>query len=166
MKIACYTEPIEKGFLLHYPSLAVKTELLQMWERSKEKYNCYMTVELKMPYRARTTGKGSQNNLYWALVQVIANETGEETQSIHEELKFKAISKGFPYHISKISGKPVPESTTKVNTVEMSYLIDTAYEVIAFLGIVLDPELQKGSETKAEDDNLYSDCEQGEYDIF
>lgn len=146
MKFVCYTEMQEKGLLLHFPTMAVKTEILHQWQKSKEKHNCYFTVELKLPYKSRTTGEGSQNNLFWKLVQIICDETGEEPKEIERQLKEKAIGKGYPYHVSKITGQPVPESMTKINTVEMSYLIDTAYEVIAFLGIVLEPELKVGLE--------------------
>ena len=152
MKIVCYTEPKEKGLLLHYPSASVKAELLHLWNGTKEKYNGYLTVELKKPYKSRTTGKGSQNNLFWKLVEIICKEIGEEPTVVEEELKQKAIAKGYPYHISKISGKPVPESTTKINTVEMSYLIDTAYEIIAFLGILLEPEVQKEADSSTDYD--------------
>lgn len=152
MKIVCYTEPMEKGLLLYFPSSAVKSEMLNLWQGVKEKYNGYLTVELKKPYKSRTTGKGSQNNLFWKLVQIICDEIGEEPAIVEADLKQKAIAKGFPYHISKISGKPVPESTTKINTVEMACLIDTAYEVIAFLGIVLEPALKKPADSSEDYD--------------
>lgn len=142
MKIVCYTEPTEKGFLLHYPSLAVKSELLHLWEGAKKKYNGYLTVTVDKPYKSRTTGKGSQNNLFWKLVEIIGNETGEEPKEIEQDLKVKAGSKGYPYKVSRISGRIVPTSMTEVNTVEMSYLIDTAYEVCAFLGIEIDGDLK------------------------
>lgn len=143
MKIVCYTEPTEKGLLLHFPSSAVKSEMLNLWQGAKEKYNGYLTVELKNPYKSRTTGAGSQNNLFWKLVEYICKETGDDPKNIEADLKEKAIGKGYPYHISKITGRPVPEAMTKINTVEMSYLIDTAYEVCAFLGINLAPEEAK-----------------------
>lgn len=173
MKIVCYTEPQEKGLLLHYPSQSVKAELLHLWQGAKEKYNGYLTLTLDKPYKSRTTGKGSQNNLIWALIQVICDETGEEPKEIERELKMKAIAKGYPYHVSKITGQPAPESMTKINTVEMSYLIDTAYEVIAFLGIVLKPDLSKPNNSKIPNssdvkENLTTDnlAEQALYDIF
>ena len=156
MKIVCYTEPTEKGMLLYYPSQSVKAELLHLWEGAKEKYNGYLTLTLDKPYKSRTTGKGSQNNLIWKLIEIISNETGEEPKITERDLKIKAIAKGYPYHISKITGVPEPESMTKINTVEMSYLIDTAYEVIAFLGIVLSSELKQQKKV-SESEN---------YDIF
>ena len=140
MKFVCYTRPTENGLLLQYPSESIKQEILHLWEGGKSKYNGYLTVELKNPYKSRTTGAGSQNNLFWKLVEYICKETGDDPKNTEADLKEKAIGKGYPYHISKITGRPVPESMTKINTVEMSYLIDTAYEVIAFLGINLAPE--------------------------
>lgn len=166
MKIVCYTEPQEKGLLLHYPSLAVKSELLHLWQGAKEKYNGYLTLTLDKPYKSRTTGKGSQNNLFWKLVEIISNENGEEPKQNEHDLKIKAIAKGYPYHVSKITGQPVPESMTKINTVEMSYLIDTAYEVIAFLGIELSPDLKKTDSIKTEIEQEIEEAEKFEGDIF
>lgn len=140
MKFVCYARPEEKGLVLEYPSESIKQEILHLWESGKEKYNGFLSVELKNPYKSRTTGKGSQNNLFWKLVEYICKETGDDPLATEQDLKIKAIGKGYPYHTSKITGQPVPESMTKINTVEMSYLIDTAYEVIAFLGINLAPE--------------------------
>ena len=143
MKFVCYVEKKETGLLFNFPSQAVKSEMLHLYEGAKEKYSSYMTIDINKPYKSRTTGEGSQNNLFWKLVDYIIKETGEDAKETENALKLKAISKGYPYHINKITGQPVPESMTKVNTVEMSYLIDTAYEVIAFLGIVIEKELQK-----------------------
>lgn len=160
MKIVCYVEPKENGLLLKYPSLSVKSELLHLWEGVKDKYNGFMTLTLDKPYKSRTTGEGSQNNLFWKLVQIICNEIGEDPKEIEREIKLKAIGKGYPYHTSKVTGEPIPESMTKINTVEMSYLIDTAYEIIAFLGIRLEPDLKK------EEKPRMKDTYENEYDIF
>lgn len=171
MKIVCYTEPQEKGLLLRYPSQSVKAELLHLWEGAKKKYNGYLTLTLDKPYKSRTTGRGSQNNLFWKLVEIISNENGEDPKQNEYDLKIKAIAKGYPYHISKITGQPAPESMTKINTVEMSYLIDTAYEVIAFLGIVLEPDLSKSNNSEIPNssdvkENLTTLAEQALYDIY
>lgn len=170
MKIVCYAEGQEKGLLLHYPSMSVKAEMLYLLEGVKEKYNGFMTVTIDKPYKSRTTGRGSQNNLFWKLVQIICNENGDDPKEIERDLKIKAIAKGYPYHVSKITGLPVPESTTKINTVEMSYLIDTAYEVIAFLGITLERDLQKENniitEKPEEQESGFAENAEGDYDIF
>lgn len=165
MKIICKTEVKENGLLLLYPSKAVKEQIAHLAESVNKTYGGYMTAELKKPYKSRTTGEGSQNNLFWKLVEIICNENGEEPSATEHDLKIKAIAKGYPYHISKITGQPSPESTTKINTVEMSYLIDTAYEVIAFLGIVLEPSLSK---TASIPDEVKTEQKADEkpYDIF
>jgi hypothetical protein len=151
---------MEKGLFLHYPTKAVKAEIEHLYQGAKEKYNGYMTITLDKPYKSRTTGEGSQNNLFWKLVEYISNENGEEPKIVERDLKVKAIAKGYPYHVSKITGQPEPESMTIINTVEMSYLIDTAYEVCAFLGIVLEPDLKKEEPPKIKD------TYKNEYDIF
>jgi hypothetical protein len=151
---------MEKGLFLHYPTKAVKAEIEHLYQGAKKDYNGYMTVTLDKPYKSRSTGPGSQNNLFWKLVEYISNENGEEPKIVERDLKVKAIAKGYPYHVSKITGQPEPESMTKINTVEMSYLIDTAYEVCAFLGIVLEPDLKKEEAPKIKD--TYAN----EYDIF
>ena len=55
MKVVCYAEPTETGLLLRYPTKAVKSEILHLYEGVKEKYNGYMTVTIDKPYKSRTT---------------------------------------------------------------------------------------------------------------
>lgn len=104
-----------------------------------EKKGGYVCLTIEQPYKPRTTGDKSQNNLIWKLITIIANETGNSIEDVESGLKEKAINKGYPYHINKVTGKPTGNSMRTINTVECSYLIDTAYEVIADLGIVLPP---------------------------
>ena len=157
MKFVCYTEMQEKGLLLHFPTMAIKSEILHQWQKSKEKYNCYFSVELKMPYKSRTTGKGSQNNLFYALVTEICKETGNEIEDVKDALKERAVKRGYPYTVNKITGTMKPYSTTQVNTVEMGYLIDEAMFLCSELGIVLSPDMRAEKPAKNEAEN---------YDIF
>ena len=139
MKIVCYTEPTENGLLLHYPSASVKAELLHLWEGAKENYNGYLAVDLKKPYKSRTTGKGSQNNLFYALVTEICKETGNDLEDIKDYLKEKACARrSYPYEVNKMTGRIRPYSTTKVDTVQMAGLIEEAYQLCAELGIVVE----------------------------
>ena len=140
MKIVCYAEPTENGLLLHYPSSSVKAELLHLWEGAKENYNGYLAVDLKKPYKSRTTGKGSQNNLFYALVTEICKETGNDIEDIKDYLKEKACARrSYPYEVNKMTGRIRPYSTTKVDTVQMAGLIEEAYQLCAELGIVIEP---------------------------
>lgn len=137
-------QKIENNMLcIELPAQPYKQRLLEVLKKCNDKCNGYCTIEINRPYKPRTTGKLSQNNLVWKLIQIIADETGEEVKEIEHQAKMKAISRGYPYHVSPITAEPVPESMKKINTVECSYLIDTLYEIVAFLGINLEPELSK-----------------------
>ena len=89
-------------------------------------------------YKTRTTGEGSQNNKFYALVTEICKETGNDIEDVKDALKERAIKRGYPYKVNKMTGRIRPASTTKINTVEMSYLIDEAKQVCAELGIVIE----------------------------
>ena len=140
MKIVCYAEPTENGLLLHYPSKEIKQQLLHLWEGAKENYNGYLAVDLKKPYKSRSTGKGSQNNLFYLLVTEICKETGNDIEDIKDYLKEKACARrSYPYEVNKMTGRIRPYSTTKVDTVQMAGLIEEAYQLCAELGIVIEP---------------------------
>ena len=138
MKVCCYVEPTENGLLFHFPSLAVKQKMLDVYNLAKEKSNCYMTVDFGRVYKTRTTGEGSQNNKFYALVTEICKETGNDIEDVKDALKERAIKRGYPYKVNKITGRIRPASTTQVNTVEMSYLIEEAIQLCAELGIVIE----------------------------
>lgn len=138
-----------------------------------DKNNGYVCVTLDKPYKPRTTGEGSQNNLFWFLATAIAKHTGSDIDEVEQGLKDKAINRGYPYHINSVSHKPTGDSMTTVNTVQMSYLIDVAYEEIAEQGIVLPPMYAKKPELfepKTVDTNKIAEEaleeEEEEYDIF
>ena len=135
MKIIAYTELTENGLLIHYPSLEIKSELKNLYERSKEKYNGYFKIDIQKPYPNRTTGEGSQNNKFYALVTEICKETGNDLEDVKDALKERAIKRGYPYTVNKLTGRIRPASTTEVNTLEMSYLIEEAIQECAELGI-------------------------------
>lgn len=103
--------------------------------------NGYVSVEINRPYKPRTTGEGSQNNKFYALVTEIAKETGNDIEDVKDGVKERALKRGYPYTTNPFTGKIKPYSTTKINTVEMSYLIDECIQLCSELGIILAPEL-------------------------
>ena len=137
MKVCCYTEKTENGIIFQFPSKAAKQKMLDLFELAREKSNGYMTIDFGRVYKSRTTGEGSQNNKFYALVTEICKETGNEIEDVKDAIKERAIKRGYPYSINKITGTIRPYSTTKVSTVEMSYLIDEAIQLCAELGIVI-----------------------------
>ena len=142
MKVCCYTEQTEIGLLFHFPSLAVKQKMLDVFNLAKEKSNGYMTVDFGRVYKRRTTGKGSQNNKFYALVTEICKETGNDLEDVKDALKERAIKRGYPYTVNKLTGRIRPASTTEVNTLEMGYLIEEAIQECCELGI--NPDLLEG----------------------
>ena len=121
--------------LLSVANYGVRAMLKGLVEPCEQKYGSYIKLELSAPYKNRTTGQGSQNNYFWALATAISEKMGEDIKEVERALKVKAISRGYPYHVSPIDGQPVGESMTEVDTVQMSALIETAIEVCAFLEI-------------------------------
>ena len=151
MKVCCYAEPMEKGLFLHYPTKAVKAEIEHLYQGAKEKYNGYMTVTLDKPYKSRSN---EQNRMFWGIVQQIATETGNDLDDIEEAVKERALKRGYPATANKLTGRPKPLSMTKVNTVEMGYLLDEVMQLCAELGINPDTSI-----SDTEDDIK-------QYDIF
>lgn len=143
MKTICYTKPTDDGLLLYFPSKEVRAEILHLYESSKDKYNGYMKVELSKPYKSRSTGEGSQNNKFYALVTEICKETGNDIEDVKDALKERAIKRNYPYSVNKLTGRIRPYSTTQVDTKQMSALIEEALQLCAELGIVVDENENK-----------------------
>ena len=144
MKIIAYTELTENGLLIHYPTKEIKAEILHLYETSKERFNGYFKIDIQKPYPSRTTGEGSQNNKFYALVTEICKETGNDLTDVKDYLKERAVKRGYPYEINKLTGRIKPYSTTRVDTKQMSALIEEALQLCAELGIVVDVTEEKG----------------------
>lgn len=143
VKVVLKHTVIGNNLIFELPAQPYKQKIIEVLDSCNKKANGYVSVDINRPYKPRTTGEGSQNNLFYKLVTIIANEIGDDIENVKRDIKIKAVSKGYPMTVSKITGEINPYSTTRINTVEMSYLIDTCYEVISFLGIILEPELNK-----------------------
>ena len=159
MKVCCHTEKTENGIIFQFPSKAVKQKMLDLFELARERSNGYMTIDFGRVYKSRTTGEGSQNNLFYELCTEICKETGNDLEDVKDALKERAIKRGYPYKVNPINNQIKPFSTTKVNTVEMGYLIDEEKQLCAELGIVL-PDIEQEEAPKIKD--TYAN----EYDIF
>ena len=162
MKIVCHTVLTDKGLLLEFPSSAVKSQMQKLQAGAEEKSNGYMTVDIARVYKSRTTGEESQNNKFYALVTAICNETGNDMEDVKDALKERAIKRGFPYKINPINNKIKPYSTTKIDTVQMSYLIEETIQLCAELGI--NPDMVQEAET-LEHEEVMEEPEQKEYEF-
>ena len=110
----------------------------------REKYGGYMRVKISPPYKRRTTGKNSQNSKWYALVQKICEATGNDIEDVKDYLKEKAIRRGYPYRVNNLNGKIRPYSTTEVDTVQMSYLIEETIQFCIEYGI--NPDIEEVEE--------------------
>ena len=129
MKVCCHTEKTENGIIFQFPSKAVKQKMLDLFELAREKSNGYMTIDFGRVYKSRTTGKGSQNNLFYELCTEICKETGNDITDVKDYLKERAVKRGYPYEINKLTGRIRPYSTTRVDTKQMSALIEETLQM-------------------------------------
>lgn len=124
--------------LLSVSDYGVRSAIKSLEELSVQKYGGYIKCEITPPYKSRTTGKGSQNSKIWAMIQEIAQATGNDIEDVEDYIKDKATARGYPFKVNKINGAMKPESMTKINTVDASLLIDELYKLAAELGITLE----------------------------
>lgn len=140
MKVAMYFDFQPNGILFHFPSEPYRSELNRLLVDCKSRYGGYCTIDVTRPYKSRSN---QQNRMFWGIVQQIAFETGNDLEDVEEAVKERAAKRGYPMKVNNLTGKPKPESMTKVNTVEMGYLLEEAMQLASELGIVVEKELQK-----------------------
>lgn len=92
-------------------------------------------LQLKKWYKSRTTGWKSQNHHLNSHVQQIAEETGNDFDTVKVWAKTEAISAGYPYDL--INDLVIPWSETRIDVLQCSVLIDTLHRLAAEYGINL-----------------------------
>lgn len=116
-----------------------------LFETIKAKYNGFMRCQFSAPYKPRTTGKASQNHRINGFLMQICNETGNDFDDLKMYCKKRAIRRGYPVKvdgqgypiISLETGDYIPESESKIDTVQASYLIEEIEQLASELGITL-----------------------------
>ena len=96
MKIESFSHK-DGTLLLSTSYWSVRASLKDLVQLCDDKYGGFVRLELSPPYRARTTGLNSQNNLIWKLITIIAKETGNELSDVEDAVKERAIKRGYPY---------------------------------------------------------------------
>ncbi len=86
----------------------------------------------------RSTGRHSQNNHMHGHAAQIAAVIGDSMEDVLHEACLKTAD--YPFHVSKLSGKPVPQSTSKATTQQAAAVIETLHRIAVFLGITLKEE--------------------------
>ncbi len=89
-----------------------------------------ITVE---PFKKKRTN--SQNSLYWKWVSIVANETGNSQDDVHEILKAKFC----PPRVVRFNDEERQiRTTTKMTTADMTQYMDAVYAfATSDLGILL-----------------------------
>lgn len=83
----------------------------------------------------RSTGPGSQSHHINGHIACIAQETGQDFDSIKLWCKREAIPRGYPF--DSFRGVMIPWSETRIDKVQAGYLIDTIHQLADELNIVL-----------------------------
>jgi hypothetical protein len=104
--------------------------------RAHEKDKGVVKITVQNVQKPRSVGPGSQSAHFNGHVRQIAHFTGDDFEHLKYQIKFEAITKGWPYHYNS-KGEQVPESESEVSTQEISFGIEQCHESAAFLGIRL-----------------------------
>lgn len=145
MKVVLKAELKDNKLIFDLPSDVTRIPIIKLVADVNKNNAGYMTLDLKKPYKSRSK---NQNSMIWAMIQQIAESIGEDIEEVERLAKMKAITKGYPYHLSKITKKPIPESMTKITTEEAGYMIESLQEMASFCGVILqDVEKSVLSET-------------------
>ncbi len=137
LKIESYSTK-DGTLVLNVFDYSVRAAVKNIVDLCENKHGKYIQIEMSPPYRKRSTGDKSQNNLIWKLITAIAQETGNDIEDVENAVKERAIKRCYPYRQNKITGTIRPSSMAVINTVEAGYLIDELYQIGAELGINLE----------------------------
>lgn len=119
----------KSGLFIPYPSTAIKEQIEKVSKGFEQ-----LAVTIEKPYPTRSS---EQNKFFWGIVQEISKASGADFDDIENEIKERALTRGYPYTLNTVNGRPKAESMTKVNTVQMGYLIDEAVQFAAENGIII-----------------------------
>lgn len=89
--------------------------------------------------KPRSTGPHSQNHHLNGHVAQIAEETGDDFRDVKDDIKERAIKRGYPFRTTKL-GRVRPKHEPDTTMEECAMLIEEAHAVAAFLGITLREE--------------------------
>ena len=148
MKVIAHIDRVISGkLIISVDEPFIFERIRELSERLKAKNNGFCKLEITAPYKSRTTGKNSQNNLIWKYISEIAKVTGNEIEDVEQAAKERAIKRGYPYRINKLSGAVVPYSMRDIDTQQAGFLIDELEAIAAEYGVELDSQFSTNSET-------------------
>lgn len=148
MKITLTLKRIERpGELVFLPpqDMGLQEAIRKVLRTCRDKHNDYVKQTIEPPYKPRTTGPKSQNHRINGFIQQICMATGLDFADVKMYCKIKAVSMGYPTMkdddgetiMSIVTGIPIPESETNIDTREAGILSDAVEHVAAELGVFL-----------------------------
>lgn len=128
----------EKGFLkFEIPQeIELQEALRNVLTVCRDKYNDYVSVTFKPPYKPRSVGAGSQSHHLNGHIAQICNVTGNDHETIKYCVKMIAVEQmGYPFET--IAGHIIPKRESSCDSHECAMLIEAAHYLAAQMGIVL-----------------------------
>lgn len=131
----------EKGYIKFKApeEIELQTALRSILKLCRDKYNDYVQVIIKPPYKARTTGPDSQNHHLNAHIIQICNETKHSYEIIKYCIKMLAVEE-MEYPYEEVDGHIMPKGERDCNTEECAKLIEASHVWAAQHGIILREE--------------------------
>jgi hypothetical protein len=112
--------------------------LVELVQKMKDKRGGFAKVTIDLPSKPRTTGEKSQGHHINGHIAQIANQTGNDFDSVKLYCKREAISRGYPF--DTINHVMIPWSETRIDTIQAVFLIDTIHQLAAEMDIILTEE--------------------------
>lgn len=131
----------EKGYIKFKApeEIELQTALRSILKLCRDKYNDYVQITIKAPYKARTTGPDSQNHHLNAHIIQICNETKHSYEIIKYCIKMLAVEE-MKYPYEEVDGHIMPKGERDCNTEECAKLIEASHVWAAQHGIILREE--------------------------
>ena len=128
-------------------------EWIQLQNKALESKAGYLSIDITLPKRPRTTGERSQNRAINGYIQQICEYTGNEFNDVKMYCKNRAMKRGYPWMMtsegeviySLQTGEPMPESETKISVEQASMLIEEIVQLASELNFRL-KEHEDGTE--------------------
>lgn len=128
-------------------------EWIQLQNKALASKAGYLSIDITLPKRPRTTGERSQNRAINGYIQQICEYSGNEFNDVKMYCKNRAMKRGYPWMMtsegeviySLQTGDPMPESETKISVEQASMLIEEIVQLASELNFRL-KEHEDGTE--------------------
>lgn len=133
----------EKGYIkFEIPQeIELQEALRNVLKLCRDKYNDFVSLTFKPPYKPRSTGEHSQNHHLNGHIMQICNETGNSFNAVKLAVKQIAMEQ-FGYPFETVGKHIVPKSESDSDTVECNMLIEASHYLAAEEGIILREEAE------------------------